>query len=155
MRRSLTTAVAVLTVATLAAVPSQAAVKKKPKPIKGSYTLQLPPDPTPNVFINAPGAPDGCLGVLPVSIDNHPFTVPAAGTLKVVLDSVSPIPDNPAGPDWDLWLYDSSGFLAGSHSATDHEEVVLKFKKKTPVTFQVCNLTGTPDATVSYTFTYR
>lgn len=156
MRRPLTTAVALLTVAGLVAVPSsQAAVKKKPKPIKGSYAVQLPADPSPNVFIDVLDAGDGCIGVLPVSIDKHPFTVPAAGTLRIVLDSVSQIPDNPVGPDWDLWLSDDEGYLAGSYGASDHEELAMKFKKKSPVTFEVCNLTGTPDATISYTFTYR
>lgn len=155
MRRTATAAAALLAVAGLAAgIPAEAA-KKKPKPITGTYDVQLPPDPTPNALIQVPGAPGGCIGLVPASIDDHPFTVPAAGTLRVKLSSDSPIPDNPAGPDWDLWLLEGAEALAGSNGATDEEEVAYKFKKKTQVTFQVCNLTGTPDATVSYTFTYR
>jgi len=150
MRRSLTTAVAVLTVAGLAVVPSQAAVKKKPKPIKGSYALTLPPDPTGQTAAVTGG---GCTGVIPVSQDKHAFTVPARGTLQVVLDS--PDPTGAGVTDWDLYLLGSDGtVLSQGTSGTSHEEAAAKFKRKEQVTFWVCNLAGQPEGTVSYTFTY-
>lgn len=154
MRRSLTTAVAVLTVATLAAVPSQAAVKKKPKPIKGSYTLTLPPDPTKEATSTA-GEP-GCAGLLPISKDSHAFTLPAAGTLQVKLDVDDQTGANPAaGVDWDLYLMEDGAEAASADGATGNEVALMKVKRKTAITIDACNLTGQPTATVSYVFTYR
>jgi len=153
MRRSLTTAVAVLTVATLAAVPSQAAVKKKPKPIKGSYTLTLPPDPSKEATsLTDPG----CSGLLPISKDSRPFTLPAAGTLQVKLDVADQTGANPAvGVDWDLYLMEDGIEAAAADGATGNEVALLKVKRKTAITIDACNLTGQPTATVSYVFTYR
>jgi hypothetical protein len=146
-------ALALVTAAAVSAVPAHAATKPKPKPIKGSYTLTLLPDPSPNAT-NTLKKP-GC-GVLPQGQDKHPFTVPAAGKLHVVLDSPNPVPNNPAGgTDWDLYVVDADGIiLDSSHGGTSHEETTDPFKKRTPVTFWVCNLSGEPNGTVSYTFTY-
>lgn len=154
MRRSLTTAVVLVTVATLAAVPSQAAVKKKPKPIKGSYTLTLPPDPSKDATSTA--GLEGCSGLLPVSKDSHPFTLPAAGTLVVKLVSDNPTGQTPpAGIDWDLYLMEDGAEAASADSPLGTEEAAMKVKKKTQITIDACNLNGFPNATVSYTFTYR
>ena len=152
MKRRTAVAAAILTVAALGALPSQAATKAKPKPkpIKGSYTLNLTPDPTPNAT-NAAGKP-GC-GVIPSSQDKHAFKVPAAGTLKVVLDS--PDPTGKGLTDWDMYLLDPDGVRTSSVGGTSHEEIIEPFKVKTPVTFWVCNLAGQPSGTVSYTFTYK
>lgn len=155
MRRSLTASVVLLTVAGLVAVPSsQAAVKKKPKPIKGSYTLTLPPDPTKEVTSAA--EMDGCSGLVPVSKDSHPFTIPAAGTLVVKLVGDNPTGQTPpAGFDWDLYLLSDGAVEAAADGATGVEEAAMKVKKKTAITIDACNLNGVPGATVSYTFTYR
>ena len=148
-------AVALLAAAAVTTVPAHAATKPKPKPIKGSYTVTLVPDPTPNAT-NTIGK-DGCTGVSPKGVDNHAFKVPAAGKLNVVLDSPDPTgaPGGLAGTDWDLYLLDSDGIIVdSSHGGTSHEETVDKFKKAQKLTIQVCNLAGQPDATVTYTFTY-
>jgi hypothetical protein len=149
-----TVVTAALTVAVLGALPSQAATKAKPKPkpkpITGSYALTLVPDPSPNVT-NVANKP-GC-GVVPQGQDKHGFTVPAAGTLRVVLDS--PDPTGKKVTDWDLYLLDTDGILSSSTGATSHEEVAEAFSRKTAVTIWVCNLVGAPNGTVSYTFTYK
>lgn len=154
MNRRLTSCAALLAVAALSAVPAQAATRKaKPKPIKGSYHLTTNPNPTIEAtgFVN-----DGCDQTVPGGADNHPFTIPAAGTLTVVLQGSDPTGGaTPAGPDWDLFILDSDGSLLDSSSeANAHEETTDRFKKKQKVTIQACNLLGIPDATVSYVFTY-
>ena len=144
MRRLLTGAVALLAVAGVAVVPAQAAAKKKP--ITGSYTVTLVPDPSANV------GTVGCAGALPAGEDRHPFTIPAKGTLKLHLSS-----QDPTGQafDWDLALLDEGAeVLASSTGATAEEEILMKFKKKERVLFQACNLAGLPTATITYTFTY-
>jgi hypothetical protein len=152
MNRRLTVSLAVLACAALASSPSLAAPKKK-APIKGSYKVQLPPDPSANVFSTA-GQPRQC-GANTAAQHKHPFTVPAAGTLTVVLDAQDPKPGTPYVFDWDLYLNDAAGSALGEGSSPEaHEEIVQKFKKGATVTFLACNLNGVPDATVSYTFTY-
>lgn len=153
MRRSLTTAVVLVTVAGLAAVPSQAATRKKPKPITGSYTLTLPPDPTKEAG-SVTGDP-GCSGALPSSKDSHPFTLPAAGTLKVTLDVDDATGRDAVGVDWDLYLMEDGAEAASSDAGTGHETVLMKVRRKTTVTIDACNLTGQPTAKVAYTFTYK
>lgn len=154
MSRRPVLAVALIAAAAISAAPAHAA-KPKPKPITGSYDLTLYPDATVDVVGQVPGSSPVC-GTLPQSMDKHPFTVPAAG--KLVVDLVSPDPTPAASPlhaDWDLYLLDSSGAVVdSSHSefATEHTED--KFKKKTPLTLLVCNVTGETTGTVKYSFTY-
>jgi hypothetical protein len=154
VNRRLTSVAAVLAVAALSAVPAHAATRKaKPKPIRGSYHVTTNPNPT----IEATGfVKDGCDQTVPGGADNHVFTIPAAGTLHVVLDGNDPTgAAAPVGPDWDLFILDSDGSLLDSSGGSNaHEETTDKFKKKQKVTIQACNLLGLPDATVSYTFTY-
>jgi len=156
MNRRLLVTLAVATASASAlSLPSQAAVKAKPKPkpIKGSYTVTLLPDPSKEATTEA--GMDGCSGLSPAAVDRHAFTAPAAGTLTVHLSSPNPAGSTPAGFDWDLYTYDASGLLSSSDGATGTEETVDGFKKKTPVTIEVCNLDGEPSATVTYTFTYK
>ena len=155
MNRRLISCAAVLAVASLAGAPAQAATKKKPKPIKGSYHLTTTPNPTMEATDELPGA-DSCNAVVPAGVDNHPFTIPAAGVLEVTLQGLDPTKGAaPAGPDWDLYVLDPDGSVReGSAGGGAHEEVSARFKKKQKVIVQVCNLAGAPDATVSYTFTY-
>lgn len=154
MKRRTAVVVAALTVAAVGAVPSQAAVKKKPKPITGSYTLNLPPDPSKDVTSTAEMA--GCSGLLPTAVDHHAFTLPAAGTLTVKLDGDDPAKGAaPAGFDWDLYLVDAEGIASESDGATGHEEALMSVKKKTSITIDACNLNGTPNAVVKYTFVYK
>jgi len=150
MRTRPVLALALVAAAAVATVPAHAATAK-PKPIKGSYTLTLLPDPTAEV---TELAKPGCGLVLPTGQDKHPFTVPGKGKLHVVLDSPNPVPSDLAGADWDLYVLDSDGtILDSSTGATAHEETTDKFKAKDKLTFWVCNLLGEPNATVTYTFT--
>lgn len=145
-------ALAAVSIAVAVVAPTHAATKPKPKPkpIKGSYTLNLNPDPTAEITGNLE---DGCSGLIAASKNSHPFTVPAAGQLYIHL--VSPDPTGAGVTDWDLWLKDGSGaILEGSHDETSDEEITRRFKKKTPLIIDVCNLLGMPSATVSYVFTY-
>jgi hypothetical protein len=157
MNPRLVTCVGLVAVAALGISPAHAATKKKPKPIRGTYTVSLNPDPTADVFSSSGQKnPTGDCGLIAASTDQHPFKVPAAGTLHVVLDSANPLPTTtPLGPDWDLHIIDADGSeLDASTSATTHEETTDKFKKGQPLTIEVCNITGQPSATVTYTFTY-
>jgi len=156
VNRRLLAATAVVATAALAAAPGYAATKK-PKPIKKTYTVALPPDPTNDVFNTAGSEPvNGFCGANTASEHRHDFTVPARGSLKVNLKGSQPLPAYPgAGLDWDLYLVDADGAeIQRSAGQTGQEETFAKFKKKQKVTILVCNLNGTPDATVSYVFTY-
>jgi hypothetical protein len=148
----LLTCAALAVVTAVAVTPAHAATKKK-RVLKGSYTVNVNPNPAVEVLgqVN-----DGCDQTVPGGADNHPFTVPAAGTLKVVLEGEDPSGGAaPVGPDWDLYLLDSDGTVYDSSTDPNAHEVTSdKFKKKQTVTIQACNLLGTPNATVSYTFTY-
>jgi hypothetical protein len=145
MRRPVIVGLALLVGAGVAAVPADAA--KKPKPIKGSYTVNLPPDPTGNV------GTEGCAGLLPVSEDRHELKLPARGTLKVHLSG-----EDPAGTgalDWDLALLDADmAPVSSSTSEGSEEETFDKIRKKQTVYIQACNLAGLPSATITYLFTF-
>jgi hypothetical protein len=158
MNRRLVTCASFVAVAALGIAPAHAATKKKPKPIHGAYALQLMPDPTNDVFSSTGQKnPQGVCGLVPASQDAHPFKIPAAGTLHVVLDSPNPLPSStPVGPDWDLHIIDADGTeMDASTSPEGHEETTDKFKKKQALTILVCNVTGQPSATVTYTFTFK
>jgi hypothetical protein len=134
----------------LAIAPAHAA--GTPKPINGSYEVDLPPNPT----LEATGQTgDGCdTSPIPSGTDDHAFKVPAAGTLDVRLDS--PDPTGTGNADWDLYILDADrNVINGSHGATSQEQTIDKFKKAEPVLIQVCNLIGGTKATVKYTFTYK
>lgn len=138
-------------------VPAFAA-KAKPKPITGTYTISgLTPDPTYEVGSIAGVTDAGCDHLLPAGgKDAHPFTVPAAGTLQVTLEGEDPSKGAaPVSPDWDLYVTSATGVEGESTGGTAHEEVIVSFKGKTEVSFDSCNNTGLPNATVTYTFTYK
>jgi hypothetical protein len=138
MTRRLALVVSTLAVAGLALAPAHAG-----GPVKGSYAVTLLPDPTLQVA-------EACTGVNPSATDNHPLTLPGAGTLSVVLDA----PDPAGAGDWDLYILDADGSInSGSDGDSAHEEATAKLKKAATVTIQVCNLGGAPDGTVSYVFT--
>jgi hypothetical protein len=138
MSRRLAVALATVAVAVCAVAPATAA----PKPVKGSYDVTLLPDPTLNVA-------DGCAGLNPAATDDHPFTVPGAGVLEVKLTTG----DLQGQADWDMYLVKDGEVLAASEGATAAEQIAQKFKAKTALSIQVCNLVGEPDGTVSFTFT--
>ena len=151
MNARLSAVVALLAASSIAVVPAHAATKKKV--IKGTYKVSVSPNPTVEVtgFAN-----EGCDQTVPGGADNHSFTVPAKGTLKVVLQGEDPTKGAaPVGPDWDLFILDpDSSIRTEGGSAGAHEEITDSYKKKQKITIQSCNLLGTPNATVSWTFTY-
>ena len=138
MSRRLAIAVVVLAVATGAVAPAMAA----PKPVKGSYSVSLLPDPTLNAM-------EGCEALNPAAVDDHPFTIPSAGVFNVKLAAES----LNGQADWDMYLVADGEILAASESPTTAEEINAKFKGKKSLSIQVCNLVGTPDGTISFTFT--
>ncbi len=158
--------IAALTVATLAlaAVSATGAVAKttkkappKLKSIKGSYAVQLVPDPTIDAELQVPGStPHTCQGVDAggKSVDIHPLSLPGSGTLHVVLDS--PDPTGKGKTDWDLAILNSAGSeIDASNGETSHEETYTSGLKKGKVSIEVCNLIGEPNANVSWSYTYR
>lgn len=139
---------ALLSGAALLAVGAFAPAQAAPAKVAGSYKLTLQPDPLINAFSLADMK--NCTHVRAESTDKRTIKMPRAGKLKVNLES----PD-PAGRglvfDWDMYLLDDKGATLGSGtSAGPFEEVQVTLKKATPVTFIVCNLTGTNEGKVSY-----
>lgn len=154
MRRALAAAVVLLTAAGLTAVPSEAAPRKKPKPISRGYAVQLPPDPTANVLSTA--GQGGLCGLNEAAQHRHAFKAPAAGTLRLRLKAEDPAPGTPFVFDWDIYVLDAAGDpIAEGTSTNAVEDVGVKLKKAQQLVFLTCNLNGLPDATVAYTFTYR
>lgn len=158
--------VAALTVVTLAVAAISATgaaaktTKKAPpklKTIKGSYSLQLVPDPTIDAEIQVPGATSHtCQGVDAggKSADVHPLSLPGSGTLHVVLDS--PDPTGKGKTDWDLAILNAAGKeIDASNGATSHEETFTPNLKKGKTSIEVCNLIGGPNGNVSWSYTYR
>lgn len=135
-------AISALTV--LVAVGAVAPAMAAPKPVKGSYTVTLLPDPTLQVA-------EACYGLNPAARDEHPFTVPSAGTFDVKL--VSEDVGGLGRADWDLYLVAGDEVLAASEGPTAQEQIVKKFKAKTPLSIHVCNLDGDLEGTVSFVFT--
>ena len=155
MNRRLALSLTVITVGLVATLPSEAArPKPKPKPIKGSYSVMLPPDPSKEATstLEMPG----CSGLSPASVNHRAFTAPAAGTLVVKLLGGDPTNGKAgAGFDWDLYVMDRQGELSAGDGATSQETAVATFKRRTTVSIDVCNLNGLPEAKISYTFTYK
>ena len=151
MNTRLAATVAVLTVCTLGLAPAHAATKKKPVQ-RGTYAVTVNPNPAIEVTDNLS---DGCDQTVPGGASGKVFTVTGKGTLHVVLQGADPTGGAlPVGPDWDLFILDSDGsVLDSSGSPGAREETTDKFRKAQKITIQACNLLGTPNATVSWTFT--
>lgn len=120
------------------AVPAGAS----PKPVTGSYDVTLLPDPTLNLA-------SGCEALNPAAVDDHPFVVPGPGVLDVKLAAE----ELGGEADWDMYLVSGDEILFSSEGATTAEQITAKFKAKTSLSIQVCNLVGAPDGTVSFSFT--
>ena len=142
MSRSILFLAATAVVGAVAAMPASAA---PPKPITGTVAVT---DPTPDPTAGAVASPAGgiCSGTLPAEAGAS-VTFPSAGKLKVDISGFQ--------GDWGLAIRDSSGkFLAGDDVNPPAVEVVsTKLKKGGKYILQACNLTGTPLATMKYTFT--
>jgi hypothetical protein len=140
-RTALSAGLAALLVAGVTA-PSVAATKKKPKPIKGSFTAAGLPDPT-------PAAGDDCEPMLPTSKTEKAFTIPARGVLHIETANVL---------DWSVSVLTEDGEMlscADGTTPTDKEMTDVSFKKKTKVILRAANFAGEPTVTVNYVFTYK
>lgn len=144
--RLLATAVVAGAVA-VAAAPAGA----KPKVITQTYDV-TEPVPFP-MTTDVPGQ-DGCWnGQEGVTKNTKTLTFPAEGLFKAEVHYSG---------DWDLYLFDSKGnkAVAAETSETGNtgpavEKVSYKkIKKGQKYTLVVCNWSGLPNATVTYTFTY-
>jgi hypothetical protein len=155
-RRQVLSTLTIVTVVAGVGTSTLASAATKHKVIKGSYSVTALPDPTIEANFAA-GNDTGCTGVVPTAENKHALAIPAAGVLDVVLDSPSPA-RAPAGygTDWDLHILDAKGNDIGSStSSTSHEETINAFKGKINITIDVCNLNGEPNATVTWSFTYK
>jgi hypothetical protein len=156
MNRRLILAASTVALVGVAALPATAA--PKPKAFKGSYTLNLNPDPTGEVtgFADSAAKGTGCTNLIDASTHRKAITVPGKGSLKVNLVG--------GGVDWDLYILKPTGAKApntgfnadeeldSSAGETANEQTITKFTKKTSVIIEVCNLLGTPAATVTYSY---
>jgi len=147
MRR--TAALLALTLAAVgtAALPSEAAPRKKPKPITKTYTATAPmPDPS----NYAQQGYSVCAQNVPQSYHEHAFKAPAAGSIKIVLKDYQ--------GDWDLLIEGSGGEELTAGGASDlgvPEEAYVKLKKGEAITIVACNWAGGATGTVTYTFTFK
>ena len=132
-------------VAALLSVPAEAA----PKTITKTYTVTAVP------FPNAQWG-SACQEKSPIPSDHHEeFSAPAAGTLKVVISDFQ--------GDFDGAIVDSKGkYLAASDNAAAtpntapgiKETTTYKVKKAQDLVIRTCNFAASPQAKVTYTFTY-
>ena len=141
-----TTAAVTLAVVALGAASMSPAIGAPKKTITKTYTATAPtPDPT-----NVAGGYTVCPQRVPGSFQADDFKVPAAGTLHVEVTNYQ--------VDWDLLLMDadkSELASSGSGGVGGPETVDIRFKKPETVTIVACNFSGSPTATVKYTFTYK
>ena len=155
MNRRLVTSVTAVAVAALAVAPAHAATKKKakPKPITKTFAMQLLPVPDP---------PQGNSCTRPelegISIHSETVNAKGAGTLVAKVNGF-------AG-DWDITVFDASDnsvmdigtgtTTGGGAPATKGEDTVTtKIKKATKLSVRYCNFAGSPQATGTFTFTYK
>jgi hypothetical protein len=143
---------AVAAVALASAVAPASAAVRRPKPITGSYSLTLAPDPDATEAV-------GCEGKARqqgVNVDTRAIKVAGPGTLVVKVTGFS--------GDWDTAVASGSGSRVAEGGGTSTGDgapataavETLKYKNKKAQTLNliVCNFLGSPNATVSYTFTY-
>lgn len=147
--RELALAACALSLVGLAALPADAA--SKPKKFSGGYQRQLPPDPTGEAALSTFGP--GCTNANAMSSDRFPLTLPGKGTLTVRLLALDPT-DGKTLVDWDLYVLNAAGddVLTESVSPGSDELTTTKVSKATKVLIEICNYTGSPNATVTYSY---
>jgi hypothetical protein len=109
-----------------------------------SYT-DATPDPTGNA---GSGNQGHCSGKLPAE-SGIAVNVPGPGNLDVSLGGFQ--------GDWALQIKDASGEIIGGDDVNPpgYESTSVRLKKAATITILPCNLEGTPNATVTYTYTYK
>ncbi|HWL37605.1 MAG TPA: hypothetical protein VNQ77_15575 [Frankiaceae bacterium] len=131
--------------------PAVAAPKKKP--IKKTYSLTLAPSPDASESTACSGE------TRTAALNNtnfHDIKVTGPGLLSVKVTGFS--------GDWDMSVWNKAGaqLTEGGGTTTPEtftntaptETLKYKSKKAQTLTLRVCNFAGTPNATVSYTYTY-
>jgi hypothetical protein len=104
------------------------------------------PDPTGNA---ASGNENHCSGQLP---QEAPISVkvPGPGYLEVSIAGFQ--------GDWSLQVKDKDGEVLGGadvNPPSEFESVSIRFKKAATVGILPCNMSGTPQAEVTYSYTYK
>jgi hypothetical protein len=104
------------------------------------------PDPTGNA---GSGNQDHCTGKLPGGEAGIALKVPGPGNVDVTLGGFQ--------GDWALQIKDASGEILGGddQNPPSYESTSVRLKKAATITILPCNLEGTPQATVTYTYTYK
>lgn len=148
-RRGTVVVLAVSTLATAGVIPAFAAGAAKPKPIKGSWSYtDTTPDPTPDASTGSDGTHcHGKLPSAPVDVNSHSIKATRPGTLTVNTSVIG---------DWALEIRDASGnVVAGSDVNPPASEGAVVAVKKGTYAVVLCNLSGAPTATATYSFQPR
>ena len=89
-----------------------------------------------------------CSGKLPRE-EGIKVKIPGPGMVDVTLGGFQ--------GDWSLQIQDASGeVIAGDDvNPPDYETAGVRLKKAATIVIAPCNMTGTPEATVTYKYTYR
>jgi hypothetical protein len=149
-RRGSTAVLAVAALAAAGALPAFAAGDAKAKPLKGTWSYtDVTPDPTPDASTST-NVSNHCHGKLPsapVDVNSHTLKASRPGTLTVNTSVVG---------DWALEVHDSKGnIIAGDDANPPASEGAVVALKKGTYAVVLCNLSGAPTATASYTFQPR
>jgi hypothetical protein len=167
-RRTLLPVLVLLALVTALSLPADAHHKpqhktkqaSQPSVVRGSYQLQLRPDPcghTSGAALRGWGCfavTNGHVGRVPDSSDSRGFRFSRPGTFRASLK-----PDyttQPVVPEWDLELRPGGGAWQRARPHDGSYEISFG-TAQAPATFQLRagNMSGWPDATVTWSFTYR
>ena len=140
------TRTAIIATAVLAVGLGTSAQAAPPKGFTKTVTFtDATPDPSGNA---ESGNENHCNGVLP---REEPIVVkiPGPGMVDVTLAGFQ--------GDWTLQLQDAKGEVIGGNDVNppDYETAGVRLKKAQTIKILPCNLAGTPQATVTYKYTYR
>jgi hypothetical protein len=143
MNRTITTALAIAALA----IPLGASAQAAP-PKSFTKTVQFTdatPDPTGNA---ESGNEMHCSGKLPRE-EGITVKIPGPGMVDVTLGGFQ--------GDWSLQIQDASGeVIAGDDvNPPDYETAGVRLKKAATIIIAPCNMSGTPQADVTYKYTYR
>jgi hypothetical protein len=135
-----------------ALAPAQAAVRK-PKPITKTWSVTLAP------------LPDATEATACTSAARTASVNMASETLKVTGPGILSVKMTGFAGDWDMAVSSASGSRlsegggtstgSGAPATDGVETMKYKNKKAQTLSIDVCNFAGSPQATVTYTYTYN
>ena len=143
MNRTVTTALALAALAIPLGASAQAA------PPKGFTKTVSYTDATPDPSGNAESSEEmHCSGKLPRE-EGISVKIPGPGMVDVTIGGFQ--------GDWSLQIQDASGeVLSGADvNPPDYETAGVRLKKAATIIIAPCNMSGTPQAKVTYKYTYR